>query len=305
MQTTSIYDLADGVAKILQPLRMPLFTVLSGWVYALRPVGNGQLRQFASGKLRRILLPLFFLSTIYYFTQFWLSGEYPSLAGTEPTPVMPTNFWWTWFYYFGHLWFLQALIIIFLCVAIIDYFGWMQTVKQWLFWVVLTALLYYRAPFHWHLWSLLMVPTIMVFFFIGVGIHRFKKELLNPRIVNAAWVILVTGMLIHLLWLSGMIHFTKSFHFLLVGALGPIALLSMNWAWQPLVSLGGYSYTIYLYHGLAFETHRLIDGLLDRPHYQLLWFALIMVSGLFLPVLLDRIIRNVPYLRAPMLGRKP
>jgi glucan biosynthesis protein C len=303
-QPASIYHLAEGIANAFQPLRMPLFTVLSGWVYALRPVAAGHLQRFATGKFRRILVPLFFLSTLKYFSLIWLNDEYPAIRGAETTPVMPEDFWQLWFFRFGHLWFLQALIFIFLCVAIIDFLGWMQTVKQWLFWVALTALLY-LVPIQWEFWSLVKVPTIMVFFFVGVGIHRFRKELSDPGIVKVAWFFFIMGMLVHLLWKFGDIGFRGWPHFLLVGALGPISLLSMNWVWQPLVSIGSYSYTIYLYHGLAFEAHRLFDGLLEQPHHQLVWFVLMLASGLFLPVLLDRLVRRIRYLRTPMLGRKP
>jgi peptidoglycan/LPS O-acetylase OafA/YrhL len=304
LQDTLIYQFADTIKSILQPLRMPLFTVLSGWVYAVRPATSGQARRFAIGKFRRIILPLFFISTLTYFQFVLVNDDYPVIRGAEPTPVMPDQFWMLWFFRFAHLWFLQALVFIFLCAAILDLLGWMNTLKQWLFWVALTALLPY-VPVHWEFWSMIKVHTIMVFFFVGVGIHRFHKELTDPRIIKSAWVLFGTGMLVHLLWKFGGLSFPHWPHFLLIGALGPISLLSMNWVWQPLVFVGGYSYTIYLYHGLAFETHQLFDTLLEQPHYQVLWFVLVVFSGLFIPIFIDRVISRVRYLRTPALGKKP
>jgi peptidoglycan/LPS O-acetylase OafA/YrhL len=177
-------------------------------------------------------------------------------------------------------------------------------VPQWLFWLLLTALLQF-APIHWEFWSLAKVPTIMVFFFVGVGIHRFQEELSEPRVVKAAWLFFIAGMLLHLLWKFTPVSFPQWPHYLLVGALGPISLLSMNWISQPLVFIGKYSYVIYLYHGLAFEAHYLFDGLLAYAHYQTLWFALIIISGLFLPIFLDKTVSRIRYLRMPMLGKKP
>ncbi len=298
------YEFVEAVKGILQPLRMPLFTVLSGWVYALRPAAQGQVRRFASGKFRRILLPLFFLSTLTYFQFLFSNNEYPVIRGAEPIPVMPEDFWVLWFFRLGHLWFLQALLLIFLCVAIIDLLGWMRTLKQWLFWVMLTALLQF-APIHWEFWSLMKVPTIMVFFFVGVGIRRFREELSDPRIVKTVWLFFILGMTLHLLWKFGDVSFRKWPHYLAVGALGPIALLSINWIWQPLILVGRHSYVIYLYHGLAFEAHRLFDDLLAYAHYQALWFILIIIAGLILPIMLEKIISRLPYIRTPMLGRKP
>src|SRR3569833_297723 len=45
-------------ANLFMHLRMPLFTFLSGFVYAYRPVIRGQVRAFAAKKLLRLLLPL-------------------------------------------------------------------------------------------------------------------------------------------------------------------------------------------------------------------------------------------------------
>ena len=48
-----------------QYLRMPLFTVISGWVYALRPAGMNNLLDFNIKKVRRIILPLIFVDGTY------------------------------------------------------------------------------------------------------------------------------------------------------------------------------------------------------------------------------------------------
>ena len=45
-------------ANLFMHLRMPLFTFLSGFVYAYRPVTQAQTGAFAEKKLIRLLLPL-------------------------------------------------------------------------------------------------------------------------------------------------------------------------------------------------------------------------------------------------------
>src|SRR6056297_1823840 len=57
-----------------QYLRMPLFTVISGWVYALRPVAPGNVTSFTIKKIRRIILPLIFVGGSYYVIQSILPG---------------------------------------------------------------------------------------------------------------------------------------------------------------------------------------------------------------------------------------
>jgi len=44
--------------------------------------------------------------------------------------------------------------------------------------------------------------------------------------------------------------------------------------------------------------------LLEQPHYQVLWLLLIMVSGLFPPVVLDRVVSKTRYIRTLPLGKR-
>src|SRR3954451_22202707 len=45
-------------------VRMPMFTFLSGFVYAYRPVRNGEVGTFVTKKVRRLLIPMVVVSTI-------------------------------------------------------------------------------------------------------------------------------------------------------------------------------------------------------------------------------------------------
>jgi fucose 4-O-acetylase-like acetyltransferase len=56
-------------------LRMPLFTVISGWVYALKPVSKSYFTIFTLKKCRRLLLPLIFVGGFYYIVQNLVPGE--------------------------------------------------------------------------------------------------------------------------------------------------------------------------------------------------------------------------------------
>src|SRR5882762_10279178 len=53
-------------ANLLQHVRMPLFTFLSGFVYAYRPVLQGRFGTFAQRKFKRLWLPLIGVSTLYF-----------------------------------------------------------------------------------------------------------------------------------------------------------------------------------------------------------------------------------------------
>lgn len=61
--------LNDGLAY----LRMPLFTFLSGLVYGLRPFA-GNSRAFLVGKVRRLLIPMLFVGTLFAVLQALIPG---------------------------------------------------------------------------------------------------------------------------------------------------------------------------------------------------------------------------------------
>jgi fucose 4-O-acetylase-like acetyltransferase len=55
-------------------LRMPLFTVISGYVYSLRPAGNSTFLKFIQGKGRRLLLALLSVGTLHFLIQYFVPG---------------------------------------------------------------------------------------------------------------------------------------------------------------------------------------------------------------------------------------
>ena len=63
----------------LKFFRLPLFTVISGFVYALRPVVSGRSLIFLRGKARRILLPMAAVGTLEFFLRLIVPGTNSSV----------------------------------------------------------------------------------------------------------------------------------------------------------------------------------------------------------------------------------
>jgi fucose 4-O-acetylase-like acetyltransferase len=73
--------LADGpyrlAADLLAYIRMPLFTFLSGYVYAWRPF-NGYIHSFLRGKVRRLLIPMVVVGSVFVFARVVTPGTHVS-----------------------------------------------------------------------------------------------------------------------------------------------------------------------------------------------------------------------------------
>src|SRR6185436_8195287 len=65
--------IAARINDFLALVRMPLFSFLSGMVYALRPL-RGDIGPFASGKVRRLLVPMLVVGTGFALLQAAMSG---------------------------------------------------------------------------------------------------------------------------------------------------------------------------------------------------------------------------------------
>ena len=298
-----VSELAGAQSGLLQALRMPMFTVLSGWVYALKPFRAGTGIAFLQGKIRRILVPMLFVATAGYFFDLAVYGDLPHIGGANPRSVPPNEFWLFWFHRYSHLWFLHALLVIFAVIAVIDRAGCMRTVKQWLFWVATAALLPYFVSLKTDIWSLNKVLDILVFFLVGVGINRFSFLWTKKTVVGYAWVVFIAAMAVHVVWKLGGQTFDPWPHFVLAGSLGPICLLSLNVVLRPLVWVGGYSYTTYLYQGFGFALLVPFGTMPSSSLLQFCWLIGLIVAGFGVPIVIDFIAGRIPYLRTLLLGR--
>ena len=291
--------------EFFSPLRMPLFTVISGWVYALMPVNKENIKRFLLSKIRRIIIPLFFISTVLFFVTGLVTSLYPSLGGLRGPELSPLEFWKTWFYHFGHLWFLQAIVVLFIVLAVIDLLGAMAHFRHWLIWLAATSLFYFMFPDDIEFWSLSKTKAILPFFIFGVGLNRFEEQIFSSaliKFIGPAVVALLVLKYIDRPWIITRHDWPLT---LLIGTLAPVYLLSLNLTFKPLIRVGKYSYTIYLYHGLPWIFLSSLGLELIAAGSQLGYIVMFLASGLLFPVVTEMIGSKIPYLRTPLLGKKP
>lgn len=283
-------------------LRMPLFTVISGWVYALRPAQHGTLLDFNIKKVRRLLIPLVMVGGAYYIIQSFVPG---------------TNFsydlkdiWRILIYPYTFYWYLQALFLVFLVVAFVDSYGWANRFGGFLGLLVFSLLLLFVrdqfiAESFPNYFGFKGAIYLLPFFVIGVGIQRFKKQFSNRLFVWLNAVILVAGLVIQQLIWYDVIRYELSSSGglgLIIGVTGVIICLRIHFTARWLVWMGSYAYTIYLFHSFGTSGGRIILNQLGIVSTPLVFFTSLLL-GLFLPVLIEFILDRYQLTRLLFLGR--
>ena len=287
----------------LQYVRMPLFTAISGWVYALHPVSAHETGTFMLKKARRLLLPLVCVGTLYFLIQC-------ITPGTNRTGEL-SEIWKIYVFPYTVYWYLPALFLIFGAVAALDAHGACATMRRWGWWllaacvgVMIEPQLSSRLPNVFGIWGAL---CLMPFFLLGVGIRRFRTSLNTPLMRRLYLAGFLIGLLLEqLVWLSsGNSHVLRAwFLHLPIGIVASAFLLTLHWQNRLLIRLGGFAYGIYLFHAFGTSAGRILlthAGI----HSQLAIFLLSMCLGVGIPILVELVLRHFPILATLLLGKKP
>ena len=180
-----------NLADLFAPLRMPLFTFLSGFVYAYFPVMTGRVAPFATKKLRRLGLPLLTLTTIYYLATF--------VAGDVNGKVPLGDAWRIYVFPYVHLWFLQAIVLIFAVLVVLERVGALATFRRFAVTLLCAAVagftiggLAYESLFS-HENAIYLLP----FFLLGLGANRFREVLLRPAVAWTCTLVFVIAAAFH------------------------------------------------------------------------------------------------------------
>lgn len=287
----------------LADIRMPLFTVLSGLVYAMRPLTpRGDFGELARGKSRRLLLPLLTVGALLFVMQI-------AVPGTNSDKEL-SGFWRIWVYGEEHLWFLEAIFLIFLTVGLLDYFGVLSTPKGWAIstGVALVLFVAIRLPESLNFFSINGYLRLLPFFLIGYGMHRFGKFSVTGKVALGVIALFVAVYAVRLLtifnqWTPD--EFTRRAVSLAVGVLGVTLIYSARKLIEarPLAWLGAFSFGVYLLHVFGAAAARMALGKVGMET-EIIVFMICLVIGVGLPILFQKIFGNWNPIRVGVLGEK-
>lgn len=268
-------------------LRMPLFSFISGYVYAARPF-QGDARQFIGAKTQRLLLPLLTVGTLFALVQRLTPGT--NSAGHQ-------DWWLIHIVPVGHFWFLQSLFLIFLMIVLLERTALLSRGGTYglVFAVCAALFVFARPPVYF---GLAGVAYLLPFFMGGLACRRFAIGSTPARSLAAAlfasaavWLSMQTGQ-----------NATVDFAGLIVSLSLVFLLLRSGWQVRWLAYIGGFSFAIYLLHVFFTAASRLFfsaTGLFDPVLHTLLGTT----AGVLGPIAAAYVIARSPRLNFYLLGQ--
>lgn len=221
------------VNEALAYIRMPLFSFISGYVYGFRPY-QGNALGFVKGKVRRLLLPLITVGTIFAIVQSLTPGTNSAVDHWWLLHVVPV----------GHFWFLEALFIVFLAVILLEHLKALSTPAGFaLIWALSAALFDYFSPPNY--FAVQGAVYLLPFFLAGLACKRF--EITGPVARGAAAAAFICAATVAMLF-PQFSEQGNSIAALGLGVCSAFLLLRSGWSSRYLAYVGSYSFAIYLLH---------------------------------------------------------
>lgn len=273
---------------VLAYLRMPLFSVISGYVYAARPLQDGAGR-FVRGKMRRLLLPLLTVGTVFAVIQRLMPGTNDTVEDWRLIHIQPV----------GHFWFLEALFLIFLVLVLLERTRALASPQRFAGVFALSVLVFLWVPVPDY-FAASGAVYLMPFFLAGLACKRFgfgsarARKLAGVVLLGAsAWLLMHTGQ-----------GASETLAGLTLSLSLTFLLLHSGWHVRWLALIGAYSFPIYLLHVFFTAGSRIAFSALGVSDPVLL-FALGLAAGVLGPMVAALVIRRSAQLRLWLLGEVP
>jgi hypothetical protein len=280
-----------------------LFTVISGWVYAIRPVTKDNVIKFINGKARRLLIPLLAVGLLYFITRLITPGTNRA-ASIE-------DIWKIYVYQYDLYWYLPSLFWVFIVISFIEFNQLMNKFSGWLITLFISVITLSLRNIY-----LVEVPNylgligmfyLLPFFVVGIGIGRFHEIFSNKIFVGVMTFLFIGGILIQQLQWYDVIdlgfHGKSSPLGLLVGMTGTIVLFRVHLVIKWLIYIGGFSYGIYLFHVFGTAGSRIVLNKIGISN-DILIFIISLTAGILVPIIIEMVLVKNKYLKFLFLGRK-
>lgn len=286
---------------VIDPIQMPMFTIMAGWVYTLKPIKEKAIKPFLLKKVYRLLVPMLVVGSLYFIIQHF-------------TPYTNRKWnlediWKLLFFPYTTFWYLYSLFLVFVVVAFLDIYKKLETVSGWL--VILgisISVLLLRdivipeesLNYFSYKGAIYLLPS----FLLGLGLNRFEGLLKHNNVKRISLSLLLFCLVIQQLSWFGEIDLVVSkdnIFGLTIGFTFTIILLKLKLKYNWLIWLGGLSYTIYLFHGFGTAAGRIVSLKLNSNIPIV--FTISLLAGIILPIIIHKILDTSKVTRVLFLGK--
>lgn len=256
-------------------VRMPLFTFLSGVVYAYRPFSSGAIG-YVKGKVRRLLFPMLTVGTLFAVLQVLTPGTNSAVNNWYLLHIIPV----------AHFWFIESLFLIFIMLIPLEYYGAFNTPKGWTI-VFFISVLLYISSINSNYFSLSGAIYLLPYFLLGMFIQRYKylHHLSDYKFHILCLCILAT---IYIVYWEIDVNYRRDIVIFISGSLYCLFLISTNLSFPLIAQIGVYSYSIYLFHVFFTAGSRIV----------------LTKLGVLGPICAERLLVKNKLIRCAVLGRK-
>jgi fucose 4-O-acetylase-like acetyltransferase len=276
------------VNEVLTYIRMPLFSFLSGYVYALRPYRTDP-PAFIAGKARRLLVPMLIVGTLFALLREVTPGTNFKGYDFSTLHIVPV----------AHYWFLESLFLIFIVIVALEHFKAMASERGFAVVLFAAACLHVAEPFPVY-FGLLGAAYLLPFVLFGIWCNRFgdKRGLLGQLTLGAS---IAVAAALYAAFVAPSMPTRSSALALAIGGGACLTLLRSGARVDWLAWVGRYSFAIYLFHSIFTSASRIFlkkAGMSSLP----LFISVGMLAGVLLPIATELVLRRVPALGRVVLG---
>lgn len=291
MTTGENHVFCKTICEPFSPFRMPLFIFCSGGLlYLSRIRKQWTVKQLYIDKIKRILIPLVFFVTFYYFFKL-------SLNSFTKTPVVFSigNFLESFCIYYGHpsahLWFLSVL---FWMMLLYPFFRWLCEDKvRMIVFLLFTMGIYFietNVPAEQNYFFLFSLHKYMVYFFAGIFFFRYELYRYFRSILSL--VLTAAGYVVSFVYEVPLVSS-------LIGILCMISISHQLARLYPTLfsNFREYIYQIFL---MSFIFQPFVELVLWKKLFYneqlfLVFYVLNVLSGIYLPVLISKLVERSHY----------
>jgi fucose 4-O-acetylase-like acetyltransferase len=293
----------DSLARFLNDLfiylRMPMFAFISGYIYGQFSMDKEKYFNFYVGKIRRLGIPMITVTTLFLIGAHIVDNEY----------ALPfAEMYKAYLFSYAHFWYLQASLIIFLIVLILDYFNFLNSkgkaITIFAFFSCLSILADNISDF----FSLNGAIYILPYFLLGLYLKRFNQSFSKTQILTISTLTAIQLLIVTLVSLKINIDFLEfnidkhSVFGITTSVLCCLFVYVIKTKSSILEKIGYYSFAIYLYHVFFTSGWRMIGDRIELN--DLVMFVSSLIFGLMMPIFLQKIAKKIDLLNLIFLGEK-